>query len=89
MADLPERLGVMDGSCSKKSDDMNFSRKLHFLKNVSRFKARYKKIQEIYTVFCISRYEALQENLFEKCGIFRLILNILPFLMVATSLYHK
>ena len=30
-------------SCSKKNDKMNFSKKSHFLKNVSRFKARYKK----------------------------------------------
>ena len=31
------------GSCSKKNDKMNFSKKSHFLKNVSKFKARYKK----------------------------------------------
>ena len=31
------------GSCSKKNDKINFSKKSHFLKNVSKFKARYKK----------------------------------------------
>ena len=75
-------------SCSKKNDKMNFSKKSHFLKNVSRFKARYKKtirftqcIIQVGMRFCKKKKE--------KCAILRLILNILPFLIVVTSLLHK
>ena len=41
-------------SCSKKNDKMNFSKKSHFMKSVSRFKARYKKI--IRFTQCIVQY---------------------------------
>ena len=68
---------------------MNFSKKSNFLRDVSRFKARYKKKHEIYILYSTSRYEALQEKKIGICAILRLILNILPFLIVATPLFHK
>ena len=51
----------MERSCSKKNDKMNFFKKSHFWKNVSRFKARYKKTMR-FTVYCTSRYEALKKK---------------------------
>ena len=50
------------GSCPKKNGKMNFSKKSHFLKNLSKFKARYKKSKiryKFYAVYCTSGYETL------------------------------
>ena len=63
---------------------MNFSK--HFLKNVSRFKARYKKTMRFTQ--CIAQVGMMLHKK-KKCTILRLILNILPFLIVIASLLHK
>ena len=56
---------------------------------VSRFKVRHKKTMRFTQ--CIEQVDIqlFKNFFFEKCAILRLILNILLFLIVVTSLLHK
>ena len=81
---------VMERSCLKQNDKMNFSKKSHFLKNVSKFKARYKKtVRCTHCIVQVGIRLCKKRKWKEKCATLRLMLNILSFLIVVTSLFHK
>ena len=80
---------VMERSCLKQNK-MIFSKKTHFLKNVSRLKARYKKTMRCtHCIVQVGIRLCKKRKRKEKCAILRLMLNILSFLIVVTSLFHK
>ena len=71
----------------KKNCKMNFSKNSHFLKSVSRFKARYKRTMRFTQIIVqVGMTLSKKKSLF---FLLRLILNILPFLIVVVSLFYK
>ena len=56
-------------SCSKKNDKMNFSKKSHFLKNVSKFKARYKKTMRFMQCIAQVGVRLCKKKILKICNI--------------------
>ena len=66
---------------------MNFPKKYYLLKNEPDLKQDIRKSQELQCIAQVGMKK--KKKFFEKCAILTLILDILSFLIVATSLFHK